>query len=117
MKKLAQLWIVVISIALATGVQAEASWYAETALFFNTSGCMSFGVGLVQEVDGSLDLKDVGLGKVDVDDALGQIAAINWHITDFFNLGARYTFIEYELSDFSNEYDGNNLSVVASFTF
>ena len=78
---------------------------------------MSLGVGFTQEVDGELDLKDVGLGKVNVDNAFGKFIELNWKISSFFRLGGRYTFIDYELEDFSNEYDGNNLAVVASFTF
>jgi hypothetical protein len=78
---------------------------------------MSFGFGVVQEIDGSLDLKDIGRGKADVDDALGKFVAINWRISEFFDLGGRYTFIDYELTGFSNEYDGNNIAIVAGFTF
>ena len=78
---------------------------------------MSLGFGLTREIDGELDLKDIGAGKADIDDAFGQFVELNWKITNFFRIGGRYTFIEYELDGFSNTYDGNNLAVVASFTF
>lgn len=101
----------------ADGDSASFDRFPLTAMLSFKQRILSFGFGLTQEIDGSLDLKDVGLGKVDVDDALGKFVALNWKITDFFNLGGRYTFIEYELENSSVEYDGNNLAIVASFTF
>jgi hypothetical protein len=80
-----------------------------------SSGPHSFGVGPTLHLSPELDMKDVGLGSYEADDALGLVLMYEYTFENNFALGARYTNISYDFG--GDDVDGSNLGLLLEMKF
>lgn len=89
-------------------------------LGFYRQGAHRFGGGLTYhmspEFEADFDSLDDNI-SVDFDDALGLVLEYDYFFNDSLSVGVRYTTIEYEISDYSEEVDGSYFGLMLNGYF
>jgi hypothetical protein len=99
----------------STGGNVSFERFPIDVMYFYQTRNWNFGAGITYHLNPKLS----GSGVIDrgYNDSLGYAFEVDFRLGDFFYLGGKYTFIDYDEKNSNTIVDGNSIGVVIGFVF